>query len=435
MNDGLDAPGTELEHRFPLGQILVLLIFLAALLGLAFILQSIARKQFGPAFEVSKRGTHDWPEPLEFAAADPQYRHPFDNAVSRGFFTDTTRSSISTSPALKYLDKRGVTDVKLSEKYENLWRMLEHLQLRQDFRFERRALEAFRTASTKDVLEMLRPGVNASEAEDELTQYTFLADYHLAWYIDTYYLQPALALASSSEVDRARSLIREAADRLRFRGFPLRDHRRVRQVNQTFLLEALFSDPVALIGHDAVVNAFVRLILENFPGGEQFALEKWTVDGHLGNMKDYVNAVYAFRARKFSEAETSFNELAQRKGATIELRELSVLLAMRCKFWSVHTELVRNKRTLDDIAATALASEFNEAAGRVRNGTIRANLREYAQIVKTDFISAERLYPKPAQGEKSRGLAIRAPAPATPQGPSSDSPKSQSAPAAGGETQ
>ena len=375
----------------------VLIVVTSSIWGLRY----IAKYQYQQSTLIARES--GWPIDLRFPMAEPQIRKPFISVLDGGFRHGKGQNYFHSSPALSYLDKNDNSTQKLADRYESLWELFEHLQFLQDYKFEKKALRIFRTASERDVLsEMGHRDAPGTLGEEERT-YFFLTNYGLEWYLETYYLKPASQIASSRMYGRCRNLTKEAADRVRFRVTGVGEYLDPTAINKALLMEALFSRPMALIGHESFVDLSLRIIREYFPADGRYALEAEQVSQELVPIKKYLLAVYSFRDRSFEGAEDKFIEVSKAQGVAQELQDLALFMSIRSRFWNVHASLKKHNKVLRPAEARSLSNRFISTSQAIHSNNLAANAKEYAALVQTDFTSYEKLYPPKIKGGSRSG--------------------------------
>jgi hypothetical protein len=330
---------------------------------------------------------------MRFLEASPQFRPAFQLALQRNFIND--RSSLYSSPALSYLDKKSLSTVKLVEQYQNLWRLLEHLQLKRDLALEERALHLFLAASSAEVLEAMGDKPDSYVATEGYDSYKFLSEQGLAWYLQHYYLDPATALTQAQQYGTARQLVYDALHRLQFRTVPLSRHLRIPEYDRVMLLAAIYAMPDVLVGRDDAVQLMFKVVLDDFPESDRFEIESRQFPDDLLPLKRHLLGIYDLRRGDYDVALSKFNE-NMRLLPRNYLRDLSAFMVLRARFWGMHDKLVKQKTVLTQADAAKFAKALENESQEIQAQNLRTNIREYLSLVKTDFTRKEGLVKKPA---------------------------------------
>ncbi len=385
-----------------------MLAFIVAILpALSFLIAKVSRqaiadqRQAGQALEAPR---------MRFLEGSPQFNRPFRLALDRSFLN--VRSSSYSSPALSYLDKKGLSTEKFVGEYENLWRLLEHLQLQRDFVFEEYALRTFLTASSSEVLEAMGDK-HGTDDFDDVERYKFLSEHGLAWYLQHYYVDPATALTQAHQYGRARELIYEALMRLQFRSIPLSRYLYIPEYDRVMLLAAIYSKPDALIGRDEILGLLLKIVGDGFPEPERFELEAHSFPSELIPLQKHFLGIYDFRSRNYEMAAKNFFVSAQ-TGRETYLRDLSSFMVVRSRFWAMHDSLIKLKTFLSATKANHFAAMLEEVGQPVQARNLRANIREYIALAKSDFTSMARLTRKSPNHSLARDRATFTIPPHTP---------------------
>jgi hypothetical protein len=388
-----DSPSSRSRYFKKLG----ILALGAALLPLAFSWMSHLARQTLVDQRTAERGL-DVPR-MRFLEASPQFRPAFNLALQRNFINE--RSSLYSSPALSYLDKKSLSSVKLVEQYQTLWRMLEHLQLKRDLALEERALHLFLAASSAEVLEAMGDKPDMYVGIEGYDSYKFLSEQGLAWYLQHYYLDPATALTQAHQYGTARQLIYDALHRLQFRTVPLSRYLRIPEYDRVMLLAAIYAMPEVLVGRDDSVQLMFKAVLDDFPEAVRFEIESHPFSDDLLPLKRHLLGIYDLRRGDYEAALSNFNE-NMRSLQRNYLRDLSTFMVVRTRFWVMHDKLVKQKAVLSQAEAARFAKILEDESRLVQAQNLRANIREYLSLVKTDFTKKEGLVKKPAPKEAPR---------------------------------
>lgn len=382
---------------------LMQLMLVAAMLPLfTYFAAGIARK----AVVAQHRAERELDVPkIEFLEASPQFKRPFRLALDRNFINE--RSSYYSSPALSYLDKKGLSTEKLVEKYENLWRLLEHLQLKRDFAFEEYSLRSFLTASSSEVIEAMGEKQNWLIESEGLDRYKFLSEQGLAWYLQHYYLDTATALCQIEQYGTARHLIYEALQRLQFRPIALSRYLHIPEYDRVMLLAAIFSNPVALIGNDSTVRTLLKVVHEDFPEDGKFEIEAHKFPLELRSLQKHFLGIYDLRDRNYEAAAANFSISAE-VGKQFYQHDLARFMVVRSRFWGMHDKLQKRRKALSLSEVELFVSSLENDSRTIQAPNLRANVREYIALVRSDFVNKSKLMPshqrKSPQSNKAPSL-------------------------------
>jgi hypothetical protein len=333
---------------------------------------------------------------MRFLEASPQFRPAFKLALQRNFIND--RSSLYSSPALSYLDKKSLSTVKLVEQYQNLWRLLEHLQLNRDLALEERALHLFLAASSSEVLEAMGDKPDSYVEMEGYESYKFLSEQGLAWYLQHYYLDPATALTQAHQYGTARQLIYDALHRLQFRTVPLSRHLHIPEYDRVMLLAAIYAMPEVLVGRDDTLQLMFKVVLDDFPEADRFEIESHPFPDDLLPLKRHLLGIYDLRRGDYDAALNNFSENMHSLQRHY-LRDLSTFMVLRSRFWAMHDKLIKHKAVLSHAEAARFAKALEDESSAVQAQNLRANIREYLSLIKTDFTNREGLVKTPAPKE------------------------------------